>query len=105
MYNMYAVCASGIGTSLFARKLITESVRDLGYDVNDIRVSCVGVQETIGTNANVFITGATIAKNIPDMPGVEKVVVVNMINDKAGMMKALAPVMERAAAAGKVKKL
>ena len=32
MYHMYAVCASGIGTSLFARRLISESVKELGYN-------------------------------------------------------------------------
>lgn len=105
MLNLYAVCASGIGTSLFARKLVSDSVAELGYDMDDIRVSCIGMQEAIGTNADVFITGANIAKNIPDQPGVEKVIVVNMINDKEGMKKALAPVMEKALAAGKVKKL
>ena len=105
MFTMYAVCASGIGTSLFSRKLIQDAVRELGYDTSDIRVSCIGVQEAIGTNTDVFVTGSTIAKNIPDMPGVEKVIGVNMINDLVGMKKALEPVLEKAEMAGKVKKL
>ena len=102
MYHMYAVCASGIGTSLFARRLISESVKELGYNLSDIHISCIGMQEAAGTNADVFITGASIAKNIPDRPGVEKVIVVNMINDREGMKKALAPVLERALDQGKV---
>ena len=105
MFIMYAVCASGIGTSLFSRKLITDAVIALGYNTEDIRVGCIGAQEAIGTNTDIFITGSTIAKNIPDRPGVEKVIVVNMINDLAGMKNALEPVLEKAAAAGKVKKL
>lgn len=105
MYNMYAVCASGIGTSLFARKLITESVIELGYDISDIKVNCIGVQEAVGTNADVFITGATIANRIPDQEGVDKVIVVNIINDKVGMKKALEPVLMKAEAAGKIKKV
>ena len=104
MYKIYAGSASGIGTSLFARKLITESIEELGYDMTDISISCIGLTEANGTSTDVFITGSTIAANIADRPGVEKVVVVNMINDKEGMKKALAPVLERAEAAGKVKK-
>ena len=38
MFTMYAVCASGIGTSLFSRKLITDAVIALGYNTEDIRV-------------------------------------------------------------------
>lgn len=105
MYRIYAVCASGIGTSLFARKLITESIKELGYNMDGISISCIGLTEANGTETDVFITGSTIAANIADRPGVEKVVVVNMINDREGMKKALAPVLERAAEAGKVRKL
>lgn len=104
MYRIYAVCASGIGTSLFARKLISESIKELGYDMEDISISCIGLTEANGTMADVFITGSTIAANIPDRPGVEKVVVVNMINDKDGMKKALDPILKKAEDAGKVKK-
>lgn len=103
MLKIYAVCASGIGTSLFARKLIEDSIRDLGYDLDHFRISCVGFQETTGLNADLFITGSTIAKNIVDQPGTEKVVVKNMINDKEGMKTALAPVLEKAKEAGKIK--
>lgn len=105
MYRIYAVCASGIGTSLFARKLITESIKELGYNMDGISISCIGLTEANGTETDVFITGSTIAANIADRPGVEKVVVVNMINDREGMKKALAPVLEKAAEAGKVSKL
>ena len=105
MYKIYAVCASGIGTSLFARKLITESIKELGYDMEGVSISCIGLTEANGTETDVFITGSTIAANISERPGVEKVVVVNVINDKRGMKGALAPVLERAAAAGRVRKL
>ena len=105
MYSIYAVCASGIGTSLFARKLISESVKELGYDVSGMTISCVGAQETVGTQADVFVTGASIAKNIPDKPGVEKVIVVNIINDKVGMKKALGPVLDKAYEEGKINKI
>lgn len=105
MLTMYAVCASGIGTSLFSRKLIRDAVTALGYDPDDVKIGCIGAQEAVGTNTDVFITGSTIAKNIPDRPGVTKVVVVNMINDLPGMKQALEPVLERALEAGRVKKL
>lgn len=105
MYKIYGVCASGIGTSLFARKLITDSIKELGYDMSGISVSCIGAAEAKGMPADMFVTGSTIAKGIPPKEGVDIVVVVNMINDKPGMKKALEPVLEKAAAAGKVKKL
>ena len=57
-----------------------------------------------GSAVEKKLKDCAIAANIADRPGVEKVVVVNMINDKEGMKKALAPVLERAEAAGKVKK-
>lgn len=105
MYKVYAVCASGIGTSLFARKLISESIKDLGYDLDGISVNCVGVQEAKGMPANVFISGESLAKTIPPRDDLDIVSVVNMINDKEGMKKALAPVLEKALAEGKIKKL
>lgn len=51
-----------------------------------------------------LFTGANITKNIPDRSGVEKIIVVNIINDKAGMKKALSPVLEKAFLEGKIKK-
>lgn len=104
MYRVYAVCASGIGTSLFARKLISESIAELGYNLNEFTVKCVGVAEAKGMPAEMFITGDTLAKAIPPRSGVEIVTVVNMINDKPGMMAALKPILEKAEAEGKVHK-
>lgn len=105
MYKIYAVCASGIGTSLFARKLITESIKELGYDTDGFLVSCIGVGEAKSMPANMFITGESLAKNIPARDGIEIVTVMNMINDKVGMKKALEPILEKAAAEGKINKL
>lgn len=104
MYRVFAVCASGIGTSMFARKLISESIASLGYDMNEFSVKCVGVIEAKGMSAEMFITGDTLAKSIPPREGVEIVTVVNMINDKPGMMAALKPVLEKAEQEGKIHK-
>lgn len=104
MLTIYAVCASGIGTSLFSRKLIADAVSGLGYDPGDVKIGCIGAQEAIGTITDVFVTGSTIAKNIPDRPGVEKVIVVNMINDITGMKNALDPILKKAETAGKIKR-
>jgi len=105
MYKIYAVCASGIGTSLFARKLITESIKELGYDLSSVSVSCIGAAEAKGMPADMFITGQTIANGIPKKDGLEIITVVNMINDKKGMMAALEPVLEKVCKDGKIKKL
>lgn len=102
MYTVYAVCASGIGTSLFARKLISDSIKELGYDMKDFNIGCIGMQEAVGVRTDAYITGESIAKNIPDKENVEKVIVVNMINDKNGMKAALEPVLKRAVEAGKI---
>ena len=105
MVNIYAVCASGIGTSLFARKLINDSIKDMGYNLEDFNVSCIGMQEAVGTNADMFITGSTIANNLPKKDGVDIVVVSNMINDKKGMIEALTPLLEKYLEQGRVHKL
>lgn len=104
MYRVFAVCASGIGTSLFARKLISESISALGYNINEFSVKCVGVAEAKGMPAELFITGDTLAKAIPPRQGVKIVTVVNMINDKPGMMAALKPILEEAEQEGKIHK-
>ena len=104
MYKIYAVCSSGIGTSLFARKLIGDAVVELGYDSSDFIIKCIGATESkTQTDVDAFVTGQTLANGIPDKEGVEKIIVVNMINDKDGMKAALAPALERAAVAGKIK--
>lgn len=104
MYKVYAVCSSGIGTSLFARKLISDSVAELGYDTTEFVIKCIGATESkTQTDVDAFVTGATLAKGIPDKEGVEKIIVVNMINDKEGMKKAMAPALERAVVDGKIK--
>lgn len=104
MINIYAVCASGIGTSLFARKLITDAIKEMNYDLNDFNISCIGMQEAVGTSADIFITGSTIANNLQRKPNTNIVVVKNMINDKKGMIEALEPVLEQYCREGKIHK-
>ena len=104
MYKIYAVCASGIGTSLFARKLISDSISELGYDTSDFVIKCIGAQESkTQTDVDAFVTGETLARGIPNKEGVEKIIVVNMINDKPGMKTALGPALEKAVLDGKIK--
>ena len=76
----------------------------MGYDTADFVIKCIGAQESkTQTDVDAFVTGETLARGIPDKEGVEKIIVVNMINDKEGMKKALAPALERAVADGKIK--
>ncbi len=105
-YRIFAVCGSGIGSSLFCRKLIKDSITELGYDVNDFAVSCIGQMEAktyTARDTDMLISGEAISKSIPDHEGVIKVVVVNLINDKEGMKAAIGPHLEKAAEEGKIK--
>ncbi len=106
MYTITAVCGSGVGSSLFARKAIQEAVKSLGYDLNDIKVTCVGAAEGKGAarETDIFIcAGKTIAERLVDS-GVPTCVATNFVNDVKGIAEVLKPLLEADEMAGKISK-
>lgn len=106
MYTITAVCGSGVGSSMFARKAITTAVANLGYDMKEITVTCVGAAEGKGAarETDIFIcAGKNIAERLIGT-GVPTCVARNFVNDVAGITEAIKPLLEADEALGKVKK-
>ena len=106
MYTITAVCGSGVGSSLFARKAIQEAVVSLGYDTTNVKVTCVGATEGKGAarETDIFIcAGKNIAERLVGT-GVPTCVAKNFINDVKGIAEVLSPLLEADEALGKIKK-
>ena len=104
MLKVYAVCAAGIGTSLFAKKIIGEAVEALGYDRSQFDIGCTSVREAkTHTDVDVFISVMSL-ESIIDSNSTTTLRVSNIINDLEGVKNAVEPVLEKAVEEGKITK-
>ncbi len=107
MVHIIAVCNCGVGTSAFSRKLIYETVEELGFNKDEVKVECTEVSVVKGFKPDVIVTSNILVNRMPKVGGKLKAVigVKSLVKDKDGMKEGLLPVLEEACNEGKIHRI
>ena len=106
MYKIMTICVNVVGTSIMAKKLVSNSISELGYNIKDIEIDETSFSKVETVSCDLLITTAGLGERIPDSvrSHIDVVTVVNMISGKEKMKEALKPYLEKAANDGLISK-
>ena len=99
MYKIMTICVNGVGTSIMAKKLVSNSITELGYNIKDIEIDEASLSKVESVSCNLIITTSGLSERIPASvkSHIDVISVVNMISGKEKMKEALRPYLEKAA--------
>ena len=85
------ICVNGVGTSIMAKKLVSNSITELGYNIKDIEIDEASLSKVESVSCNLIITTSGLSERIPASvkSHIDVISVVNMISGKEKMKEAL----------------
>ena len=66
MYKIMTICVNGVGTSIMAKKLVSNSISELGYNIKDIEIDETSFSKVETVSCDLLITTAGLGERIPD---------------------------------------
>ncbi len=108
MFKITAICVAGVGSSVFAKELLSQAVNMLGYEPDDFTIDAEEVSMARGVSADVVITSNALLDKVAPVMEEKKIPVVALVSigkDPDKMAEGIRPYVEVAEAEGRVHKL
>ena len=76
--KIMCACGSGLGSSLMVQMNIDDVLRDLGK--TDVSVDHTTISDVVPGAADLFVIGRDLENFVTDIPEVQKVILVNIVD-------------------------
>lgn len=98
MYKIVTICVNGVGTSIMAKRLVSNSIQELGYDLENIDIDETSMSKIDSVHCDLIVTTVGLISRIPQnvKDNIHVVTVANMISGKNQMKEALKPYLQEA---------